>query len=755
MKLIVVESPTKAKALNSYLKNEDVGYKVLASYGHVRSLTKTKGSVDVDNDFSMSWENITKSSKAVKEIIAQAKNSDEVILATDPDREGEAISWHLVQIFEKAKVKTKLSRMTFHSITPKSIKEALNSLKEIDQKLVDAYMARLGLDYLVGFNLSPVLWRKLPGSKSAGRVQSAALRIITDREYEIQSFVPEDYWTLHAKFKQNKYECTTDLFEWNNKKVEKFMWDSKSVVEAKNELLGNSYKVTEFEFKDQVRRPYAPLITSTLQQEAASRLGWKPIFTMKIAQKLYEGIKLGSGIVGLITYMRTDSVNVSQQGIKECRDMIQSQFGKQYLPDSPHFYKSRVRNAQEAHEAIRPTNFNHSPNSIKEYLDDESFKLYDLIWKRAVSSQMASAIYEACNMFIKGEKGTWKAHGVKSKFDGFQKLYNVDKLENTDIWSFSEGDVKCLEVEDEKHATKPPSRFTETSLIKYLEEKGIGRPSTYAGVMYVLDKRGYIFQNKKSVIPSNLGWVVSAFLKNHFSLYVQDEFTSEMENKLDLVSKGEKDWKELLEDFWKDFQAKVNEAYNLDVKDILKEISNTYQQHFFKQDKVPKCPKCDGMQELRISKGNGFLCCSNYPACNWNKSIDSELDQNVILGTDPNSGDEVLIKHGPYGYYLQWGAAEVKARVLLPAMFAPPHNITIEEAIKIRNLPIIVGRHPDNGEDIKVGIGRFGPWILYKNTYVSLKKSPFDVTLEECLDILNVTRNQKKIEKKNSEKKDK
>ncbi|QEK38019.1 type I DNA topoisomerase [Candidatus Cytomitobacter indipagum] len=754
MKLIVVESPTKAKALNSYLKNESIEYKVVASYGHVRALAKTKGSVDVENDFAMNWENVSKSSKAAKEIISIAKKSDEVILATDPDREGEAIAWHLAQMMGSGKVKAKLSRMRFHSITPKSIKESLDKLEDIDQDLVDAYMARLGLDYLVGFNISPVLWRKLPGSKSAGRVQSSALRIITDREYEIESFVSEDYWTLHAKFSQNQYSCTADLHEWEGKKIDKFMWTSESVDSAKNELLKSDYQISNFEFKDQLRNPSAPFITSTLQQEAANKLGWKPMFSMKIAQKLYEGVKLSNGMEGLITYMRTDSVNISQSGVDECRAMIENEFGSTYLPKKQNFYKSKVRNAQEAHEAIRPTNFNHLPEQVKPYLNEEEFKLYNLIWKRSVASQMASAIYEICNMFISGEKGTWKAHGVKSKFDGFQKLYSIDKLENEDIWSFNKDTIKCDEVVDEKHQTKPPSRFTETSLIKYMEDKGIGRPSTYANILFVLDKRGYVFQNKKSIIPSNLGWIVSAFLKNYFEIYVQDEFTSGMEDKLDLVSKGEKNWKELLQDFWVNFKSKIDDAYNLDMKDILKRISQTYKEHFFKKTDA-KCPKCKGDQELRISKGSGFLCCSNYPSCNWNKSIDSELDQDLTLGEDPDSGDEILVKQGPYGYYIQWGKAEVKARVMLPAMFAPPHNLTVEDALKIKSLPIIIGRHPSNGEIIKIGIGRFGPWILYKNTYVSLKKSPFETTLEDCLHILESPRNRSKIEKKNEEKSDK
>ncbi len=749
MKLIVVESPTKAKALNSYLKSEDIDYKVLASYGHVRSLLKTTGSVDVNNEFSMSWENISKSSKAVKEIVKIAKESDEVILATDPDREGEAISWHLVEIFKKAKLKAKLSRMTFHSITPKSIKEAINNLKEINQKLVDAYMARLGLDYLVGFNISPVLWRKLPGSKSAGRVQSSALRIITDREYEIKEFISDDYWTLHAKFSQNNHSCDANLIEYNNKKIDKFHWNAESVEEAVLSSKNDKYLVDSFETKEQLRRPYAPLITSTLQQEAANRLGWKPIFTMKVAQKLYEGLKLKEGIVGLITYMRTDSVSISEQGIQDCRKVIKSKFGDQYLPEKANFYKTRSKNAQEAHEAIRPTNFGYFPEEIKQYLDDDCFKLYNLIWKRALSSQMVPAVYESYNMFVKGTKTTWKAHGVKSKFDGFQKLYNIDKLENENVWKFKVGDVVCDDVKHEKHETKPPARFTETSLIKYLEEKGIGRPSTYAGIIHVLDAREYIFRDNKSIIPSDLGWIVTAFLKNNFSLYVQDDFTSEMENQLDLVAQGEKDWKELLKTFWVEFKNKVDLAFKLDMKDVLKEISQTYKKHFFNQDETPKCPKCNGTQELRISKGSGFLCCSNYPECNWNKSIENALDQNVVVGVDPNSEDDILLKHGPYGYYLQWGSAEVKSRVILPKMFAPPHNVTLEEALKIKSLPLVIGKHPENNEDIKVGIGRFGPWILYRNTYVSLKKNPFETTLNECLDILNITKNKKKIESKN------
>ncbi len=754
MKLIVVESPTKAKALTSYLKNDTDDYKVLASFGHVRSLSRTTGSVDVDNGYAMSWDTIPKSLKAVKEIISNAKASDEVILATDPDREGEAISWHLVELLNKAKVKTKLSRMTFHSITPSSIKEALNNLKEIDQKLVDAYMARLGLDYLVGYNLSPVLWRKLPGSKSAGRVQSAALRIITDREYEIQSFIPEEYWTLHAKFTQNNYSCDAELIKWDDKKVERFMWNKDSVKSAVDSLFQDNYQVNEFEHKEQLRRPYAPLITSTLQQEAANRLGWKPVFTMRVAQKLYEGIKIDKKIVGLITYMRTDSVNISAQGIEECRKSIKDQFGDKYLPEKANFYKSKVRNAQEAHEAIRPTNFTYYPKEIQQYLDEDCFKLYDLIWKRAVSSQMMPAIYESCNMFIQGSKGLWKAHGVKGKFDGFQKLYNVEKLENVDIWMFEKGDVNCENVESETHETKPLPRFTETSLIKYLEDKGIGRPSTYANILNVLDAREYVFRDKKAIVPSNLGWLVSAFLKNNFELYVQDGFTSEMENQLDLVAQGEKDWKELLANFWKDFKLQIDSAFKLDMRDVLKEISKTYAQHFFKQGEAPKCSKCDGVQELRISKGSGFLCCSNYPDCDWSKSIDNALDKNVTVGVDPDSGDEIMLKHGPYGYYLQWGATEVKSRVILPKMFAPPHTVTLEEALKIKQLPIVIGNHPENGEEIKVGIGRFGPWILYKKTYVSLKKSPFEVTLEECLDILNVPRNKSKIESKNKEEKD-
>ncbi|USO00611.1 MAG: type I DNA topoisomerase [Alphaproteobacteria bacterium] len=751
MKLIVVESPTKAKALSSYLKDENTSYKVLASYGHIRALSKKSGSVDPEHDFDMHWEIPTKADKALKSILSQAKLSDEIILATDPDREGEAIAWHLCQLLKKSEINKKISRMSFHSITPNAIKESLKNLDKINEKLVDAYMARLGLDYLVGFSISPILWRKVPGSKSAGRVQSAALRIITDRESEIEAFIPQNYWTFHAIFTQKKHQCSADLIEFEKEKIDKFTIQADQLESIMQKLKQEVYHVSDIEIKDQIKRSSPPLITSTLQQEAANKLGWQPIFTMKVAQKLYEGIQIGNNITGLITYMRTDSVHIAKDKIEECRNLIKNTFGDDYLPATPNTFKSKVRNAQEAHEAIRPTNFKHTPNSIKEYLDNDCFKLYKLIWERAVSSQMSPAVYEICNLTIQGAKSVWKAHGVKNKFDGFQKLYNLEKSENTEVWNFIKDQVLQQDIKTEEHQTKAPSRFTETSLIKYLEEHGIGRPSTYANILYVLQSRQYVVKQNKSLVPSNLGWLVSAFLKSHFSLYVQDEFTSELENELDLVSNGEKEWKKLLKDFWNEFKLKIHESTNLNIKDVFKNISNTYMYHFFKSDKEVKCTKCsDGIQELRISKGNGFLCCSNYPNCKWNKSIESELDQNqVIVGQDPVTQDEILIKHGPYGYYLQWGSTDIKTRIMLPKMFEPPHNLTLEEAMELKNFPKVVGIANEDNSEIKVGIGKFGPWILYKNTYVSLKKNPFTVTLEECMEILNLPRNKKKIDDKN------
>ncbi|QEK38997.1 type I DNA topoisomerase [Candidatus Nesciobacter abundans] len=821
MRLIIVESPTKAVAISGYLKGFENGpYKVIASYGHVRALAKKSGSIDVEKDFKMKWEDVSTASEVIKKIVDEAKKSKEVILATDPDREGEAISWHIVQILRENKVDVKFSRMVFNSITPNEVKNALKNLRSINDELVSAYKARKALDYLVGFNLSPVLWKKLPCRsnqkvQSAGRVQSAALRIIVERENEIVNFESKPYWTISGDFVQETNSFEADLDYYNNEKIEKFSWTEDSVKAAKEVLEKEEYSVSKIDKTEQKRNPLAPFITSTMQQEAASRLDWKPYETMRVAQKLYEGVKVGSAVIGLITYMRTDSVKISDQGIKECRDFISDSFGNNYVSKSVNQYKSRAKNAQEAHEAIRPTKFDFTPEKVQDYLDEKSLKLYRLIWNRSVASQMSHALYDKMTINIESKSSAWKSTGSKLKFDGYQKVYGKEESEEQVIWNCKEGSVSCDEVNINQHETKPPNRFTETGIIKYLEEHGIGRPSTYANILSTLEYRGYVTKNRKTLIPSEIGWLVTGFLKNNFEKFIENDFTSDMEEKLDSIANGKQDLHELLETFWKDFEKYIEKTDDLDPKSVMLDISSTYTKFFFDQDEIPNCPKCsDGKQELKVGKGSAFLSCSNYPDCNWSKSASSKIDSDMILGDDPKTGLPIALKYGPYGYYLQIGqksdtdfkrialpknmkdpgnmnlenalkivnsdsvlgddpetglkinlkhgpygyyiqigekSDEGFKRIPVPKIFRNPENITFEEAIKIRSLPLKMGEYNDH--DVHVDIGRFGPHLLYNNVYISIKKrNPFEVTWDDCLEILESPESKKKIDQKSKEK---
>ncbi len=773
MKLVVVESPSKAKTINKYLGND---YTVLASYGHIRDLPSKNGSVDPDNKFAMTWEMDARSKKQVADLISAAKKADEVILATDPDREGEAISWHVQNVLQdqKALKSIPFSRVVFHEITKNAILKALESPRPLDDKLVDAYLARRALDYLVGFNLSPVLWRKLPGSRSAGRVQSVALRIITDREAEIERFVPTEYWSIIGQFAPssgNAFEAR--LTHLNGEKLDKFsIGDEGAAMTAVKTIEAQSYAIKSVETKETKRNPTAPFTTSTLQQEASRKLRFGAKRTMQIAQKLYEGVSLGGETVGLITYMRTDAVTVSQEAVAATRNMISREYGDNYLPKSPRMYKSKAKNAQEAHEAIRPTNVTNSPKAIKSALSDDEFKLYDLIWKRMVASQMESARFNQLTIDIASEdnKITFRATGSTLIFDGFLKLYEEGKdTEEEDgaqrLPNVKQGESASLEsVTPNQHFTQPPPRFTEASLVKRLEELGIGRPSTYASIMATLLDRNYVRLEKRQLIPEGLGRVVTTFLVHYFQKYLEYDFTARLEEQLDDISNGDENWEKALVEFWQPFKSAVDETSPLRVGEVIDHLNEDLAPFLFPKvegvDDPRKCQACDdGQLSLKLGRYGAFVGCSNYPDCNntrqlgKSKAEDGDEDQaqaaavkfeTKVLGQDPDTGDDVTLRKGPYGFYYQWGEAtgkgkaKTKPKRVALAKGKAPDDATLEDALEAGALPKTLGKHPETKEEIILGLGRFGPYVKYQGKFVSIPKDRdhLKVTLDDAVDII-------------------
>lgn len=757
MNLVIVESPAKAKTIEKYLGKD---YKVLASFGHVRDLPSKNGSVDPDNEFAMTWAVDTKSKTRIKDIQDALKNSDKLILATDPDREGEAISWHLLEVLSKKKaLKDKhIERVVFNAITKKSVTDAIANPRELDMELVEAYLARRALDYLVGFTLSPVLWRKLPGARSAGRVQSVALRLITERETEIEQFNPQEYWSLDATIETEKGTTfPAKLVSLDGEKLDKFsLANEADAKKAEATVKAALLKIASVEAKPVKRRPYAPFTTSTLQQDASRKLGFSATRTMQVAQKLYEGIALKGETVGLITYMRTDGISMVGEAINDARATILAEFGDTYCPPKPRMYKNKAKNAQEAHEAIRPTSFMRHPDRLG--LSGDQHKLYSLIWKRAMASQMEDARLERTTIEVADDSKTagLRATGSVIKFDGFLKLYTEtkssddksDKEDDRVLPPVYEGDKsEPKDINTEQHFTQPPPRYSEASLVKRMEELGIGRPSTYASILKVLQDRDYVTLDKRRFTPADKGRLVIAFLENFFSRYVQYDYTADLEERLDKVSAGDLGWKTLLNDFWTQFSASVDETKDLRVTHVIDALNVALKPLIFpdKEDGSDprKCPKCDnGELSLKISRFGSFVGCSNYPDCKFTRSFgqaddDAQATDDQMLGQDPETGMDVFLKSGRYGPYVQLGEEAKPKRTGLPKTW-PPAEMDLEKALRLLRLPRHVGDHPEDGKKISGNIGRFGPYILHDGTYVNFKQveEMFEVGLNRAVALL-------------------
>lgn len=752
MKLVIVESPAKAKTINKYLGKD---YQVLASFGHIRDLPSKDGSVQPDNDFAMTWELSPGGKKRLADILKAVKECDTIVLASDPDREGEAIAWHILEELNahKAIKGKKIERVVFHEITKSAITEAIKNPRQIDDNLVSAYMARRALDYLVGFTLSPVLWRKLPGSKSAGRVQSVALRLICDRENEIEKFKAEEYWTIEAElFTAAKALIKSKLIQLDGKKLEKFDIKTEAqALEAKAKIEAQNFAIATVERKKANRYPAPPFTTSTLQQEAARKMRFSAKKTMQIAQKLYEA--------GLITYMRTDAVNLSKEAIAACREAIVKYFGEAYLPKTAKEYKNKTKNAQEAHEAIRPSDVMNTPKKMEAKLDADSHKLYELIWKRTVACQMNPAVLDrvVIDAISADKQILLRANGQVIEFDGFLKLYQEsrddaeDDDENRILPNVSEGEaVDKGEITPEQHFTTPPPRFTEASLVKKLEELGIGRPSTYASIIAVLQERKYVRVEKLRFIPEDRGRIVTVFLENFFKKYVEYDFTAQLEEYLDNVSAGEMEWKKLLGGFWAKFIKNIEAVQPLQISEVINKIDEVLSYHLFpprEDGSDPRvCPVCGtGRLSIKLGKFGAFIGCSNYPECKYTKPLVDTTDEEAAAQPKIGGDDKILgqmnemniyLKKGPYGYYLQLGedataTTEKPKRSALPKNISP-EEVTLEQATRLLSLPF------DLGEGIQVNVGKFGPYIKQggKSKSLSGADNIFNITLERAKEIL-------------------
>ncbi len=738
-KLLIVESPSKAKTLNKYLGKDFV---VLASYGHVRDLIPKNGAVDPAHGYAMQYEVIDRNAKHVDAIAKAVKAADQILLATDPDREGEAIAWHIAEILQAKKLlKGKpLQRVVFNEITKSAVQHAVDHPREIAMPLVNAQQARRALDYLVGFNLSPLLWKKIRRGLSAGRVQSPALRLIVERELEIEAFVSREYWTIHLNTRKQSKLIDAKLVQYQGKKLEQFDISSAEQEQAVvGKLLAASAgktQVTRVEKKQKQRSPAAPFTTSTLQQEAVRKLGFTTSRAMRIAQQLYEGVDIGSGTVGLITYMRTDSFSLAAEAVMQIRSHIKANFEPEYLPKSPIMYKTKSKSAQEAHEAIRPTDITRTPASLRAFLSPEQFKLYDMIWKRALACQMAPAKFDAVsvNLAVGGEANLFRATGQTLVFPGFIAVYSegADDTEEED-----EAKLPALEVGEildidkifgEQHFTEPPPRYTEASLVKTLEEYGIGRPSTYASIISTLQDREYVVLDKKRFTPTDVGRVVNKFLTEHFTQYVDYDFTAKLENELDDIAEGGRDWIPVLDDFWQGFSKQLGLKQEVDRPgtEMLDEA----------------CPKCGKPLSKRLGKRGSFIGCTGYPECDYVRNVDgaSERPEPTMLGTDPASGKTVQLLVGPYGPYVQLGEVEGKEkpkRVSIPADIQAA-GVTLEIAQKLLALPREVGIHPETGKKVTAGIGRFGPYLNHNGAFKSIPRSDsvFDIELPRALELL-------------------
>jgi DNA topoisomerase-1 len=753
MKLVVVESPGKAKPINKYLGSD---YKVLASYGHVRDLPAKDGSVRPDEDFDMSWEVDAKAAKRLNDIAAAAKGCDTLILATDPDREGEAISWHVLEVLKKKKALAGMTvqRVTFNAITKAAVTEAMGAPRDIDMELVDAYLARRALDYLVGFTLSPVLWRKLPGSRSAGRVQSVALRLVVDREIEIEKFRTQEYWTVEADVSAGNDPFLARLTKHEGKKLTKFdLGNEAAAFAARDAVKAATFTIAAVEKKPARRSPPPPFTTSTLQQEASRKLGFNAQRTMQAAQKLYEGIDIGGETVGLITYMRTDGVQTAPEALDEARAVIGGLYGKDYVPEKPRFYSTKAKNAQEAHEAIRPTSLARNPGKLR--LEPDLGRLYELIWKRMIASQMESARIERTTIDLESSDGrtALRASGDVTLFDGYLAVYeegrdDAEEEAVSKLPAVTQGAAaRTIAARADQHFTEPPPRYSEASLVKKMEELGIGRPSTYASVLTVLRDREYVTMEKNRFIPADKGRLVTIFLEEFFLRYVEYDFTADLEEKLDKVSAGELDWKVLLREFWKDFYPKTEEILGLTTRSVLDTLDEALAPFLYppKADgsDVRVCPTCgSGRLSMKTSRFGPFVGCSNYPECRYTRPIGEKEDGESPsgdreLGVDPDTGMTVFLKSGRFGAYVQLGDGEKPKRSSLPKGWSAP-DMDLEKGLRLLRLPREVGLHPEDSQPILAGIGRFGPFVLHAGTYANLSGADevFEVGLNRAVTLL-------------------
>jgi DNA topoisomerase-1 len=763
MNVVVVESPAKARTINKYLGRD---YQVLASFGHVRDLPSKDGSVDPNADFAMTWEIDGKSQKHVKAIADAVKGAEKLILATDPDREGEAISWHLLEVLaqKRALKDVKVERVVFNAITKSAVLDAMAHPRDVDMELVQAYLARRALDYLVGFTLSPVLWRKLPGARSAGRVQSVSLRLITQRELEIEAFKPQEYWTVEVIVRASQDGGWTDPFTarlWSleGKKLDKFALGNEGAAKAAVERIkAGSFSVASVEASPAKRNPAPPFTTSTLQQEAARKLGFSADRTMRIAQRLYEGVDIGGETTGLITYMRTDGVQMAGEALAQAREVIGKRHGDRYVPEKPRFYSVKAKNAQEAHEAIRPTSFARHPDDVA--LEADQKRLYGLIWRRAIASQMAAAEFERTTIdILSADKAVGlRATGSVITFDGFIAIYReglddaVDEEEGRLPKVAAGAETRADDVKPEQHFTQPPPRYTEASLVKRMEELGIGRPSTYASILSVLRDRGYVRMEKNRFHPEDKGRIVTAFLENFFKRYVEYDFTAALEERLDQVSAGELSWTALLAEFWRDFSAATGQAAELRISQVIDALDEALGPHIFparEDGSDPRvCPTCStGRLSLKTGKFGAFVGCSNYPECRYTRQLgvsDEEAAkmQDAVLGADPATGLAVHFKNGRFGPYVQLGEPEEGSDEKPKRQGVPKGwnaaELTLERALKLLGLPREVGPHPEDGEVITAGIGRYGPFIKHKTTYANLKEvdEVFEVGLNRAVDLI-------------------
>ncbi len=773
MDVLVVESPAKAKTIGKYL---GPGYTVLASYGHVRDLPPKDGSVRPEEDFAMDWEVDAQSQKRLDAIAQAVGKGGKLYLATDPDREGEAISWHVLDVLnrKKALAGVDVKRVTFNAITKQSVLDAVAHPRDLDQPLIDAYLARRALDYLVGFTLSPVLWRKLPGSRSAGRVQSVALRLICEREAEIEVFKSREYWTVDVVFGTTKRQILkARLTHLDGRKLDKFDLPTQERAEtAKREIERRAYAVSSIDRRQIRRNPPPPFITSTLQQEASRKLGLGAATAMRIAQRLYEGVDIGGETVGLITYMRTDGVQLAPEAIGQTRRLIESKYGASYVPASPRVYTSKAKNAQEAHEAIRPTDLFRTPQDVAQYLDRDQLGLYELIWKRTVASQMESAVLDQVTVDIaSGDKTVQlRATGSVVKFNGFLALYDEgrdDKAEDEESGAILpdvvEGEaLDRREILPEQHFTEPPPRYSEASLVKKLEELGIGRPSTYASIIEVLQRRNYVRIDRKRFVPEDRGRIVTAFLQTYFPRYVEYGFTAHLEEELDDISGGRIDWRQVLREFWAAFSVAVGETKDLRVSEVLDKLDEELGPHFFPANdnagKNPRaCPSCaDGRLGLKLGKFGAFIGCSNYPNCRFTRKlgiVDADadaasgenLDGPKILGEDPATGKQVTLRKGPYGLYVQLGEPEGKEKPKRASLLRgmTPDDVTLEKALALLALPRELGPHPEDGQPILAGVGRFGPYVKHGPKYKSIPsdESVLDIGMNRAVALLAEAKN--------------